>query len=185
MLKQSLQRTSFFSKVLSLVNILPIVVDLLSDLWIEGGGSKPKLRVWKLPQECPKFEEKFDIIQEHLAELCGKDELLTGVLSKAKGQILRAAAAAALHALFSIDPQHPRSEELSSMSIIAAINLIEVCNEHTTLIGGRKGITAPASCQFLDSMQSPIFSPSRKSVIVLLIPCRDTLMGFMKLYSPQ
>jgi len=75
-----------------------------------------------------------------LAELSGKDDLLTGVLSKAKGQILRAAAV--LHALFSIDPLHPRSEELSSMSIVAAINLIEVCNEHTAFIGGRKGITA-------------------------------------------
>ena len=146
MLKHSLQKKSFFSKVLTLVNILPTVVDLLSDLWIEGGGSKPKLRVWKLPQECSEFKEKFDMIQEHLAELCGKDELLTGVLSKAKGQILRAAAA--LHALFSIDPQHPRSEELSSVSILAAINLIEVCNEHTALIGGRKGITAPVSGEF-------------------------------------
>ena len=82
-----------------------------------------------------------------MADLSGKDELLTGVLSKAKGQILRAAAA--LHVLFSIDLQHPRSEELSSVSIIAAINLIEVCNEHTALIGGRKGITAPTTGEFL------------------------------------
>ena len=63
-----------------------------------------------------------------MAELSGKDDLLTGVLSKAKDQILRAAAV--LHALFSIDPLHPQSEELSSMSTVAAINLIEVCNEH-------------------------------------------------------
>lgn len=114
--------------------------------WIEGGGSKPKLCVWKLPEECPEFEEKFDIIQEQLADLSGKDELLTGVLSKAKGQILRAAAG--LHPLFSIDSQHPRSEELLSVSIIATINLIEVCNEHTGLIGGRKGIPAPMAGEF-------------------------------------
>jgi len=116
------------------------IVDLLQELWVDGGGSKPKLRIWKLPRHSPEFEEKFDRIQEELAELSGKDDLLTGVLSKAKGQILRAAAV--LHALFSIDPLHPRSEELSPMSIVAAINLIEVCNEHTAFIGGRKGITA-------------------------------------------
>ena len=116
-----------------------------------------------------------------MAELSGKDELLTGVLSKAKGQILRAAAA--LHALFSIDPQHPRSEELSSVSIIAAINLIEVCNEHTALIGGRKGITAPMSGEFYDSMQSSIFSPSMECLIVFLILCRDTLLPVMWLYD--
>ena len=51
-------------------------------------------------------------------------------------------AAAVLHALFSIDPLHPQSEELSSMLTVAAINLIEVCNEHTVFIGGQKGITA-------------------------------------------
>ena len=76
-----------------------------------------------------------------MEDLAGRDDLLTGILSKAKGQILRAAAV--LHALFGIDPSYSKTEELSSMSIIAAINLIEVCNEHTALIGGRKGITAP------------------------------------------
>jgi len=77
-----------------------------------------------------------------LAELSGKDDLLTDVRSKAKGQILRAADV-------SIDPLHPRSEELSSMSIVATINLIEVRNEHTAFIGGQKGITAAVTCELV------------------------------------
>ncbi len=43
--------------------------------------------VWKLPNESTKFKSKFDKIQGQLEELCGRDDLLTGVLSKSKGQI--------------------------------------------------------------------------------------------------
>ena len=106
--------------------------------------------MWKLPKQSREFQEKFDCIQGELAELAGRDDLLTGVLSKAKGQILRAAAV--LLALFRTDPSYCKpedlsSKELSTMSIKDAINLIEVSNEHTALIGGRKGITAPITLE--------------------------------------
>jgi hypothetical protein len=86
---------------------------------------------------------KFDKIQEELEELCGLDDLLTGVLSKSKGQILRLAAC--MNALFSLDPLHPLEAELSPMSIDASIDYVEVCNEHTSVMGGRKNTTSPLS----------------------------------------
>lgn len=71
------------------------------------------------------------------------DNLLTGVLSISKGQILRLAAV--FNALFSLDAAHPLSDELSVDSVKAAINFVETCNEHTAIIGGRKTITEPLS----------------------------------------
>ncbi len=71
---------------------------------------------------------------------CGMDDDLTGVLNKFKGQILRLVAV--FNALFSLDPNHPLSDQLSDIS---AIKLIETCNEHTAIIGGRKTLTEPLS----------------------------------------
>lgn len=45
--------------------------------------------------------------------------------------------AAVLHAIFSIDPDYELTTELSTESVAAAINLIEVCNEHTKIMAGR------------------------------------------------
>ena len=100
---------------------------------MEGGGEKLKLRKRDLPKECPEFESVYDDIQEQLQEFCG---LLTGIRSKAKGQILRVAVT--LNALFSIDSEHFLTNELSSAAIGAAINYVKVCNEHVALLGGRK-----------------------------------------------
>ncbi|MCG8623084.1 MAG: DUF3987 domain-containing protein [Proteobacteria bacterium] len=66
---------------------------------------------------------------------------LTGVLSKSKGQILRVAAV--LNALFSMDCDHPLDKQLSSASVEAAINFVEICNEHTAVIGGRNNTSDP------------------------------------------
>jgi len=63
------------------------IVKLLADLWLTGGGDKPAVRVWTLPQHCSEFQSKFDSIQEQLEDLCGMDDLLAGLLSKSKGQI--------------------------------------------------------------------------------------------------
>lgn len=124
-------------------------VKLLTDLWIAGGGDKPKERTWTLPNSCSEFQSKFDRIQAQLEELCGMDELLTGIVSKSKGQILRVAAI--FNALFSLDPDHPLQEELSFVAIKAAINFVEMCNEHTAIIGGRKNTLEPIACMLIFS----------------------------------
>lgn len=113
-------------------------------MWTSGGVDKPKVRTWILARDNEAFQKKFDGIQEQLQDLCGTDDLLTGVLSKSKGQILRLAAV--FNALFSLDPNHPITGNLlSTASVKAAINFIETCNEHTAIIGGRKTVTEPLS----------------------------------------
>jgi len=71
--------------------------------------------------------------QEQLEDLCGMDDLLTGLRSKYEDQIL--GLAAVFNALFSLHPSHPLNPELSSLSVKAAINFVQVCNEHTAIIG--------------------------------------------------
>ena len=114
---------------------------LFQEIWTSGGGDKLKLRDWILPQDSTKFKAKFDEIQGQLEELCGRDDLLTGVLSKSKGQILRLAAV--FNALFSLDPNHPLGDHLSDKAVEAAVNFVETCNEHTAIIGGRATVTDP------------------------------------------
>jgi len=115
-------------------------------LWKAGGGDKPKQRTWILSQKCEIFKKKYDEIQEELEDLCGIDDLLTGILSKSKGQILRLAAV--FNVLFSLDTRHPLSETLSDDSIHAAINFVEVCSDHAAIIGGRKSTTSSiTSCE--------------------------------------
>ena len=99
--------------------------------------------MWIMPSDCEVFQVKFDKVQEQLEDLCGMDDLLTGVLSESKGQILRVAAV--LNALFSMDCDHPLNEhkQLSTISVKAAINFVEVCNEHTAIIGGRNNTSDP------------------------------------------
>ena len=120
-----------------------LTVELFQQIWTGGGGDKPILRDWRLPRESTKFKVKFDEIQGQLEELCGRDDLLTGVLSKSKGQILRLAAV--FNALFSLDPSHPLSNHLSDKAVEAAVNFVETCNEHTAIIGGRATVTDPLS----------------------------------------
>ena len=123
-------------------------VTLLVTLWKDGGGDKPTQRNWILGRDNSHFHKKFDKIQEELEELCGLDDLLTGVLSKSKGQILRLAAC--MNALFSLDPLHPLKAELSPMSIDASIDFVEICNEHTSVMGGRKNTTSPLSRKLIN-----------------------------------
>ena len=64
-------------------------VTLFTNLWKKGHTDDDhSVRIWKLSQSCEKFGDKYDIIQEQLEDMCGTDDLLTGVLSKSKGQIL-------------------------------------------------------------------------------------------------
>ncbi len=127
-----------------------MIVELFQEIWTGGGGEKPKLRDWKLPNESTKFKSKFDEIQGQLEELCGRDDLLTGVLSKSKGQILRLSAV--FNALFSLDPNYSLSDILSDKAIAAAVNFVELCNEHIAIMGGRANVTDPLSRKYILSL---------------------------------
>ena len=63
---------------------------MLTDLWVDGGGDKPRVRTWIVPRSCNEFHSKFNEIQEQLEDLCSLDDLITGVVStcKSKCQIL-------------------------------------------------------------------------------------------------
>lgn len=93
----------------------------------------------KIPEECTAFQTKYDDIQEKLQQLCTLDELVSGILSKQKGQILRVAAI--FHALFSIDEKYVFADTITSEAIVAAINFVEACGEHCASIAGRRGTT--------------------------------------------
>lgn len=126
--------------------MLTFIVTLLTKLWKDGGGDKPRQRTWILSRNCEIFSKKYDEIQDELEELCGIDNLLTGILSKSKGQILRLAAV--FNALFSLDDEHELHSAISEAAVKAAINYIEVCSEHAAIIGGRKSLSVPLiSCE--------------------------------------
>jgi hypothetical protein len=138
-----------FAKFTSLEPVHPefteAIVTLLTNLWKLGGGDKPLLRKWTLPQPCPEFELRYDEIQEQLQEMCGLDELLTGILSKSKGQIL--GVAAALNVLFATESIILPSQVLSIHAIKAAIDFVRVCGEQAALLAGRKGVSSSTICK--------------------------------------
>ncbi len=149
-----------------------MIVELFQEIWTGGGGEKPKLRDWKLPHESTKFKSKFDEIQGKLEELCGRDDLLTGVLSKSKSAVF--------NALFSLDPNYPLSDILSDKAVAAAVNFVELCNEHITIIGGRANVTDPLSREYILSLCVCVFhapsltflecsSPSGKKSIRMIL----------------
>ena len=83
------------------------------------------------------FEAKFDENQQMLHCMAGQDDLICGILSKQKGQILRMAAV--LNCLFFIeDLQGEPHQELSIQSVTAAIDFVEVCCQQSCIIAGRK-----------------------------------------------
>ena len=123
-------------------SLIPVSLHIQSNYWlilVNRRWGQPAVRVRTLPHHCSEFQSKFDSVQEQLEDLCGMDDLLTGLLSKSKGQILQLAAV--FNAPFSLDPSHSLNTKLSSMSVKAAMNFVQVCNEHTAIIGGRKNIT--------------------------------------------
>ena len=64
---------------------------------------------------------------------------LTGMLSKAKGQILQVATV--LHILFDPEPLQDISLVVSDAAIVAAINFVDTCCQHCAYIAGRGDIT--------------------------------------------
>ena len=92
-------------------------------------------RSWHLPKEFPDFVTKHDKIQEQLEKICGHDDLISGFLSKAKGQTLRIAVC--LHVLFNIESPDTIPTEIAEAALKAAINFTDVCCTHASLITGR------------------------------------------------
>lgn len=92
-------------------------------------------RSWHLPEEFPDFVTKHDKIQAQLEKICGHDDLISGFLSKAKGQTLRVAVC--LHILFNIESPNTIPAEISENALKAAINFTDVCCTHASLITGR------------------------------------------------
>ena len=67
--------------------------------------------------------------------------MYTGLMGKSKGMMMRVAAV--LHALFTIDQQNTLTAELSAASVTAALNLVEVCNEHAKIFSGHSSASKP------------------------------------------
>ena len=78
---------------------------------------------------------KHDKIQEQLEKIRGHDDLISGFLSKARGQTLRVAVC--LHVLFNIESPDTIPAEIAEAAFKAAINFTDVCCTHTSLITGR------------------------------------------------
>ena len=67
------------------------------------------------------------------------DDLLSGMLSKSLGQILRISMA--MHILFyDEDDDGQLSETVTQTAIEAAIDFVDVCRQHTAYIAGRGNI---------------------------------------------
>ena len=70
-----------------------------------------------------------------MERICGKDELLSGLLSKAKGQLLRVATC--LHALFNQETPDKIEDKISIDALSAAVDFVDECCDHASLITGR------------------------------------------------
>lgn len=67
----------------------------------------------------------------------------TGLLGKSKDQIMKVATL--LHALFGIEDEYTHTSTISDAAILAALDLVKVCNEHTKIIAGRMGSEEPTT----------------------------------------
>ena len=114
-------------------------VNLFASQW-KGNPltSDPPCKSWIMPKTLSAFVSKHDGIQTQLESICGRDELLSGFLSKAKGQLLRAATC--LHVLFKLETPDNIEVEISDQALSAAINFIDVCCDHASLITGRRSV---------------------------------------------
>ena len=79
-------------------------------------------------------------------------------MGKSKAQMMRVAAV--LHVLFSLDNDHNLTPELSASAVKAAINLVDVCNEHTRIFAGRSdsssGTTSDSCKLWLSVMNTSV-----------------------------
>ena len=73
-----------------------------------------------------------------MKDFCGQDDLVSGFLSKAKGQLLRVATC--LHVLFKVETPDSIDQAIDELALKATIDFIEVCCEHAFMITGRRNI---------------------------------------------
>ena len=92
-----------------------------------------------MPKSLSTFVTKHDSIQSQLERICGKDELLSGLLSKPKGQLLRVATC--LRVLFNLEAPDKIEDKISLEALSAAIDFVDVCCDHASLITGRHCIS--------------------------------------------
>ena len=61
--------------------------------------------------------------------------------------------AALLHALFGLEHDYPHTSTVSDAAILAALDMVKVCNEHTKIMAGKMGSVEPAtmSCKIFMS----------------------------------
>ena len=82
----------------------------------------------------------FELLIKHLFNCF----LNIGLLGKSKGQIMRVATV--LHALFGIQEEYEFTVKVSDVAVKAALDLVNVCNEHAKIMTGRSNtIAAPPS----------------------------------------
>ena len=90
------------------------------------------------------FITKYNFIQKQLKDFCGQDDLVSGFLSKAKGQLLRVATY--LHVLLKIETPEDIDETIDEKPLNAAIDFIEVSCDHAFMITGRRNILHRLDC---------------------------------------
>ena len=112
-------------------------VQLFCNLYKSQKGPS-EARVFHVPADCAMFRRKFNDNQRMLRIVTGHDDLVSGILSKQKGQILRLAAIC--HCLFRLDVTRAENNILSDEDIAAAVDFIEVCSDHTCCIAGKSNI---------------------------------------------
>ena len=77
------------------------------------------------------------------------------MLSKSRGQVLRVAAT--LHALFHIETPQQLPTNVSDDAIVAAVNFVEVCNQHVAFLSGMGDIdTYITSLQEMQTGNCPL-----------------------------
>lgn len=77
-----------------------------------------------------------------------------GMLSKSRRQILRVAAV--LHALFHIDTPQTIPQDISDTALEAALDFVEVCNQHASFLAG-KGLIGDA-IEVLQDLEDGMYS---------------------------
>ena len=117
-----------------------VTVNLFAAQWKGNSvASSSSYKIWIMPKSLSTFVTKHDAIQSQLERICGRDELLSGLLSKAKGQLLRVATC--LHVLFSLETPGKIEVKISQEALSAAIDFVDVCCDHASLITGRQCIS--------------------------------------------
>jgi hypothetical protein len=120
------------------VSFCDIIVKKLSSLWRKKKVQQLDTCVFKLPEEMESFRNKYDAIQDQLRDLAAMDDLMSGMLSKSMGQILRVGLS--LHILFNLEKDIDSMNTISTPAIDAAIDFVDICCQQTAFIAGRGDI---------------------------------------------